>query len=56
MDFSLSDDQQAFVESARAFSQGVLQPLGLKFRRGIMVAGGQLVSPALGWVSGLRAG
>lgn len=26
MDFSLSDDQQAFVESARAFSQGVLAP------------------------------
>jgi len=26
VDFSLSDDQQAFVESARAFSQGVLAP------------------------------
>ena len=26
MDFSLSDDQQAFVESARAFSMGVLAP------------------------------
>jgi alkylation response protein AidB-like acyl-CoA dehydrogenase len=26
MDFALSDDQQAFVESARAFSQGVLAP------------------------------
>jgi alkylation response protein AidB-like acyl-CoA dehydrogenase len=26
MDFSLSDDQQAFVESARAFSEGVLAP------------------------------
>ena len=26
MDFSLSDDQQAFVDSARAFSQGVLAP------------------------------
>ena len=26
MDFSLSDEQQAFVDSARAFSQGVLAP------------------------------
>ena len=26
MDFSLSDDQLAFVDSARAFSQGVLAP------------------------------
>jgi alkylation response protein AidB-like acyl-CoA dehydrogenase len=26
MDFSLTEDQQAFVESARAFSQGVLAP------------------------------
>ncbi|MDJ0878623.1 MAG: acyl-CoA dehydrogenase family protein [Halieaceae bacterium] len=26
MDFALSDDQQAFVESARAFSEGVLAP------------------------------
>jgi len=26
VDFSLSDDQQAFVESARAFSEGVLAP------------------------------
>jgi alkylation response protein AidB-like acyl-CoA dehydrogenase len=26
MDFSLTDDQQAFVESARAFSQGALAP------------------------------
>ena len=26
MDFSLTDDQQAFVESARAFSEGVLAP------------------------------
>lgn len=26
MDFSLSDEQQAFVESARAFSEGVLAP------------------------------
>jgi alkylation response protein AidB-like acyl-CoA dehydrogenase len=26
MDFSLNDDQQAFVESARAFSEGVLAP------------------------------
>ncbi len=26
MDFSLTEDQQAFVESARAFSNGVLVP------------------------------
>ncbi len=26
MDFSLTDDQQAFVESARAFSEGALAP------------------------------
>ena len=26
MDFSLTDDQQAFVDSARAFSEGVLAP------------------------------
>ena len=26
MDFSLSDDQLAFVESARAFSEGALAP------------------------------
>ncbi len=26
MDFALSDEQQAFVESARAFSEGVLAP------------------------------
>ena len=31
MDFSLSDDQQAFVESARAFSEGALAPHAAKW-------------------------
>ena len=31
MDFSLSDDQRAFVESARAFSEGALAPHAAKW-------------------------
>ena len=31
MDFSLTDDQKAFVESARAFSEGVLAPNAAKW-------------------------
>ncbi len=48
MDFSLSDDQRAFVESARAFSEGALAPNAAKwdeesiFPKEVLVEAGEL--------------
>ncbi|GAB3285381.1 acyl-CoA dehydrogenase family protein [Parahaliea aestuarii] len=48
MDFSLSDDQKAFVESARAFSEGALAPMAAEwdatshFPKDILAQAGEL--------------